>query len=204
MSRELTFTTPSKITIQGDWIAERDQLLAESQSIQVSDQQSYTNAEFTLKKITKHSNELEKKRKEFAAPFLDASKEIKALADQERSDLEDEKARLKKIMIKWIDIQEAKRKKEEEAAARLAAAEAEKDPFGDGANVPAEPVTSEPKKFASSKRTVYAFDVVNPNLVPREFCSPDDAKIRAYVNENKDAAKIDGVRISKQTKVQSR
>ena len=206
IQKELTLEkVPLQIVIQGDWIEERDKILSESQAIKVKDQQSFTNAEFTLKKITGHSNELEKKRKELAAPFMDAQKKIKALADQNRADLEDEKTRLKKGMAKWIEAEEAKRKKEEEAAARLAAENAKSDPFGDDADTaPSELVTAAPRKFASSARIVYDFEVVNPNLVPREFCSPDLSKIRTYINSNKDAAKIDGVDIKKTTKVQSR
>ncbi|MDD5599872.1 MAG: hypothetical protein PHV82_18155 [Victivallaceae bacterium] len=212
----------SSVSIQNDWLKMRDEILLESKAVTaIAGQQDYTNAEFVLKKVTGHSNNLESKRLELARPFNDAASQIKALADKERAELESEKARLKKAMARWVEEQERKRREQEEAAARLAAAEAEKrhqaeeaaavsdDPFGDAARVPEpapaiKPVTAAPFKMVSSSRIVYEFTVVNPNLVPREFCSVDESKIRAYVNLHKDAAQIEGVEIKKVTKIQSR
>ena len=38
----------------------------------------------------------------------------------------------------------------------------------------------------SKTRKVWKFEVVNEKELPREFCSPDEGKIRAYMNENKE------------------
>jgi hypothetical protein len=46
-----------------------------------------------------------------------------------------------------------------------------------------------------SMRDNWTFDVVDENAVPREFCSPDPAKIRAYVAAYKDKAAIPGVKV---------
>lgn len=195
---------PKEITIKDEWIQKRDEILAESQAIEVADQDSYTKAEECLKKVTSHSNQLENKRKDLARPFNDMAKKIKKLADDERADLEKEKTRLKKDMAKYYAEQEAKRRAEEEAAARLAAKQAEDDPFGANEALSLTPATDRVRKTGSSARTVYDFEITNPNLVPREFCSPDPVKIRAHITAHKAAAQIDGVKITKTTKIQSR
>ena len=41
----------------------------------------------------------------------------------------------------------------------------------------------------------YKFRVDNPDLVPRELCSPDSAKIRGYLKLHKASAEIPGVAI---------
>lgn len=55
-----------------------------------------------------------------------------------------------------------------------------------------------PKGFAGTKAlTHWKFEINNPESVPAEFCSPDPAKIREYVNKKKTAAigAIAGVRV---------
>lgn len=41
----------------------------------------------------------------------------------------------------------------------------------------------------------WTFSITNPELIPREFLSPDEKKIRAYVNAMKKDARIPGVKI---------
>lgn len=52
-------------------------------------------------------------------------------------------------------------------------------------------------------RAVWSFEVETPDLVPREYCSPDDKKIRTMVMAS-DGAPIPGVRIWKDTAVSQR
>lgn len=52
-----------------------------------------------------------------------------------------------------------------------------------------------------SLRDKWTYEVVNADLVPRELCSPDPAKIRAYVEAYKDRAQIPGVVVTKDVTV---
>ena len=42
-------------------------------------------------------------------------------------------------------------------------------------------------------RKEWDFKIVNADLIPREFCTPDESKIRKFVKQNKELAKISGV-----------
>jgi len=59
------------------------------------------------------------------------------------------------------------------------------------------------KSFSRAKM-VWKFEIENPASIPREFCSPDERKIREYINREKDAASIPGARIWEDIAVQSR
>lgn len=64
--------------------------------------------------------------------------------------------------------------------------------------------SSVPKTRGSSLRKVWRFTIENPMLVPREFCSPDDGKIRAHVNANAGRVNIPGVRVEEDANVSAR
>jgi hypothetical protein len=52
-----------------------------------------------------------------------------------------------------------------------------------------------PKVAGTSMRTVWKFEVTDPALVPREYCSVDETKIRKVVTALKEGASIPGVRV---------
>ena len=56
-----------------------------------------------------------------------------------------------------------------------------------------------PKVEGVSYRTAWDFEIQIPAMVPREYCDPVDAKIRATVKAFGDAKTIPGVRIFKRT-----
>ena len=201
---ELTLVTPSCVKIDAPWIETRDKLLSESTGLIVKDQTGYSAAELLLKRITAHSNELEDRRKGLTRPFNDAASSIKKMADDARASLEERKSQLKKNMADYIVEQNRIRQEAEEAARRQQAEQAEVDPFG-AAEIPAEVIIpGKTQKFMSSAYDDWTFEVVNPDLVPRAFCSPDEKKIREYVKANKEMATISGVTITKEVKVKAR
>lgn len=118
----------------------------------------------------------------------------------------------------------AKAKAEEEArlaaeAARAAElrqaqleAEAEAALTGNAVAVPVPvPDESEQKRGpivqGVTARTVWTFEIVNPDLVPRAYCVPDEKAIREYMNSVRssgadiDALKIPGVAFRKEIRV---
>jgi len=63
---------------------------------------------------------------------------------------------------------------------------------------PAIAPTAPPKVPGYSSRSVWKFQIVDHDAIPREFLMPDEATIRGYVNAMKERANIPGVRIWKE------
>jgi hypothetical protein len=61
-----------------------------------------------------------------------------------------------------------------------------------------------PKVAGTATLTTWTFEIVDAALIPREYLIPDEKKIGGVVRAMKDATKIPGVRIIKQTKVHAR
>lgn len=106
--------------------------------------------------------------------------------------------------------EEAKRLAELQEAQR--AAEAEAALTGNAVAVPVQMPDEEPQKKTPivqgvTARTVWTFEIVNPDLVPRAYCVPDEKVIREYMNAVKssgadiDALKIPGVAFRKEIRV---
>ena len=197
---------PQLIEIQSNWIDVRDNILFRAEALKtVSSQAEYNDAEIILKAITKHSNDLEKHRKELAKPFQAVDKKIKALADEAREKLEEEKENLKKKMAAYMDAEREKQQKELEEKAAAMVQEQESNPFA--AFVQPQEIKLENKsviKLMSSVTAVWKFEITDAVQVPREFCSPDERKIREYVQREKEAANISGVRIYEETQIKAR
>lgn len=91
----------------------------------------------------------------------------------------------------------------------FAAAQVEADFAARAEEVAAAPIqieadTADTRKTMTTARTVWRFEIEDATAVPREFCCPDERKIREHVNRNKDAAGIQGVRIWEELAVQAR
>ena len=106
--------------------------------------------------------------------------------------------------------EEAKRLAELQEAQR--AAEAEAALTGNAVAVPVQMPDEEPQKKTPivqgvTARTVWTFEIVNPDLVPRAYCAPDEKVIREYMNAVKssgadiDALKIPGVAFRNEIRV---
>jgi DNA-binding Lrp family transcriptional regulator len=201
---------PERLEISQEWIRERNNLLVQAEAIQaVACQSDYQQAEIMLKLVTGTSNDAEKIRKKLSDPFNKVAKDIKKMADDARNPLETEKARIKSLMAEYIEETERKQREQMEAKAQEALASvAVDDPFADLAATSAfneiAPETNDVKRFMSAAVKVWKFEIVEPMDVPREFLMPNEQKIREYVNANKDAAAIPGVRTWEETSIRSR
>lgn len=153
---------------------------------------------------------------------LEAEKErLKALMS---GYLRREQERQQAEMARKVQEEEARRKAEEERLAKdreaaMAAARAEQNPFAEAeakaafeaqaeavAAAPMEiaPDTADTRKTMTTARTVWRFEIEDATAVPREFCCPDERKIREHVQRNKEAAGIPGVRVWEELAVQAR
>ena len=216
---------PAKLEISAEWLAERDQLAGQAAALTIIDNQGqFTAAELLLRQITSKSNEAETLRKALSDPFNRAAKDIKAMADGAREPLEEAKGKLKALMGIYIRAeqlrqqQEMERKAAEQAAeqkrleAERAKAVEEDNPFAEAEAVakaeavvaPIVPDTATTRRVMTRAATVWKWEITDPTAVPREFCCPDERKIREHVNRNKEAAGIPGVRIWEDLDIRSR
>jgi hypothetical protein len=58
-----------------------------------------------------------------------------------------------------------------------------------------------PKVSGVSFRETWAFEITDPNAIPREYLIPDTRKIQAIVSDQKEKTAIPGIKPVKQTTV---
>ncbi len=131
----------------------------------------------------------------------------------EKKQAEEEAARKREAEARAAE-EEAKRKGDEEAAekarqeAQKAAAEAEKK--ANVIPVPVAPVVETVEKTSDTGEakniwgTEWDFEIVHADQVPREYCIPDEKRIRQFAKLMKDKAAMAGVRFFEKPKVQVR
>lgn len=194
--------------------AQTDTLLAVGSNYVVRDADEYRVAGDELQRVKGAQRRLDELRKSMTRP-LDAAK--KAIMDFFRGP-EDKLARaengIKRAMIGFQQEQERKRaeeqrradeaarKERERLAAQARAAEAsgkvEKAAQLEqrAAGVVAPVISRNPPKVTGVQtREIWRFEVTDPDLVPREYMSVDESKIRRVVGALKGDAKIAGVRV---------
>lgn len=144
-----------------------------------------------------------------------------AYAREQARKAEEERMRIEAAERARAEAELAARQKAEEEAAKAAAANSA---FGLGgapvappppAPAPAPTLTPVPtvqkaRSSSASFTEVWKYEIIDPNAVPRELCSPDDAKIRACLAARKaegyktDQVLITGLRIYADMQVRAR
>ena len=225
------------ITLNGnleveDWVANREEVLAEGNAIQVisndADLDRLSQIVARAKKLVK---KLSEKRKEVTAPADEFKKKVLAVERNETELLNKLIAHGDKLMGAYA-LAKARKAEEERRAieaqqAAIAEAEVERQrraeaaasAFGVSNTVAApsyipmpqlEPTTTRAKASNASFREAWTYEIINPNLVPRELCSPDPEKIKALLKSKKaegyktDEIVVQGLRISTTIQVRSR
>lgn len=218
------------VAIDGSWLEKRDAMLAESKLfVSIENNESFQAATESLSAITKHSNALEKFRKEVAEPYQEAAKCIKMAADKARDALELEKARIKALLGDYAERQrkaaeaEMRRIEAEQRAAAEAAVAKQQEAEDMGFDVVATPAPAAapqpqviaPKAFGAAISERVTFEIVDADAVPRGFCVPDERLINAFIRDNRNYIKdqiksgreysfIAGVKFTVKTDVASR
>lgn len=223
------------ITLNGnleveDWVANRDEVLAEGNTIQVisndADLDRLSKIVARAKKLVK---KLSEKRKEVTAPADEFKKQVMAVEKNETELLNKLIAHGVKLMGAYA-LAKARKAEEERRAieaqqAAIAEAEVERQrraeaaasAFGVSNTVaaPSAPMpqlepTTRAKASNASFRETWTYEILNPTLVPRELCSPDPEKIKALLKSKKaegyktDEIVVQGLRISTTIQVRSR
>jgi|GEM_PF-2606255 len=226
--------TPTEISIDSDWVVRRDELVKASKAVAiVGDDDSFRMSGIMIKNLTRQANEMEAIRKKLGAPFLTAQKLIKKLGDDARQPLLDEAIRIKGLAADFYEQQQAALRRERDEIERAQREEAERqlaehekaveigmEEAGShlGIIIPDAPEIelAGPHSYDLSVRKDIVFEIADPDSVPQNLCSPDDRKIRAWIKDHKadilrvsqeaegDVNYIPGIKITVQTKVQSR
>lgn len=194
-----------------DWIAERDRLVAQSQAFAaIEDNDGFSAATGLIADLSKHRKVLDGQRRELTRKIddikrgiMDQERELAAALDAEYNRLRglagDYATRLER---ERAEAERARRQAEAEAAMRAeaeAAAQAEEAAraqslFGVDAVVappapptppPVEPMPVVPERTVATggrkQVVVYDFEITDPTILDRKFMSPDEKKIRAFV-----------------------
>jgi hypothetical protein len=204
MANDLIIRIPdvtTEVTISGKWIDERDALVTEAMMhTEVATDTQFQNAGVILKRLTKFSNDMENKRKDFGRPFREADKHIKAAADNAREPLETAKAALQQQMNAYAKEQqrladEERRRIEKVQQEAIEAQAAQQQALVEAGLVDeAEefaPVVPEIAPTVDRARSAdvrvgetVVFEITDETLVPVFFKSIDEKKIREYMRTN--------------------
>ncbi len=231
MSTELTTINPNALKSQSEWIAQRNRLIEEAKAVkEVNDQEGLEVAGRLDAEAGRMIKALADERMKLTRPLDAAKKSIMSAEKEMVASIEAEKNRLNTLVKAYATKQmlaarEAERirlKEEQEAAelaaqAELEAEAANADPFAAEPPPPPAPPIREPVPYVEPPRTssnsftlVTKFEVIEEGKVPREFCSPDEAKIRKFLAYQKEIGqdsadiKISGVKIWQESQVRAR
>lgn len=146
-------------------------------------------------------------------PIIIQARNLQTMKSDLAKLLEDSRKSIKGKRIAYDEIQERKRRDEErrlqEAAQKLADEEKLKEALaaeksGDKKaaqsiieqeiTVPTIILPKDTQKAGAPTRTIWAFQIDNPNLIPREYCVPDQAALNARAKADKEATDIPGGR----------
>lgn len=191
MSTAITIQNTSLATTE--WLAERDSLLEVSAKLSAIDNDwAFEAATEMVAKLSKMRKDLERERKAVTVKIDAAKKEIMAQEREIAGGIDSEYSRLRQAAGEYATRRAAEREAAERArrealAEQDMAREAAQEAFGGDAVLQqpaATPFVPDKLKAASGRRQVvqYVFEIVDPTVLDRKFLSPDDSKIRAFVN----------------------
>lgn len=196
----------------------------EADGITIANDKQYEDAADTLRGIKTLDKEIEEFFKPHVKRAHEAHKALKNSENALREPLKKALDKLGRIMGTYQAELERQRRVEQEKLAAQKAAELEKakveaealEFFGeedaakeviskaefDAQNVAVE--SSAPKAKGTATLTTWKFEIVDANLILREYLMPDEQKIGAFVKIMKEGTNIPGVRAYSDTKVNAR
>lgn len=189
----------------------------------ITDADSYKDAAGTLGRVKSALKQIEEQRTSITQPINESLRRINAQAKDASAPWLEVERKIKRAIVAYDEEQdrirrEAQRRADEEArkererlekqAAKAAAAgkdEKAADLELRAATVVAPVVAAEtPKVEGVSRRLVVKFDITDPAAVPRNYCTPDEKKIRKIVDAMNGDIEIPGVRIWKESVIAAR
>lgn len=204
-----------------EWIEQRDKLIAGLKAVKkVADDDGFKIAGQMQTVASKHLKELEKERQRIKRPALDYGRDIDAQAKELRAVLEGEIARVKKMNGDYATKKAKEAEAERRRIAEAEAAKAQNETVAVFGGLEVE-VASGPVDFGMSEMlptgkvntganvqvTTWEFEIVNQKLVPAEFLSVDERKVREfmkYKTKMGETPEVPGIRFSSRVDVRSK
>lgn len=186
-----------QLTPATDWITLRDSILARAATVtEVVDEETFRIAGAIDADAKKAIKKLAEARLSFTRQLDAVKKNIMAQEADYAKDLNAESKRINQLLVDYYAAQERKRAEEqrrieeEQRKAAEAAAAQTANPFLAPSTPPASapvqvPVTERPKSATNVGVKKISFVIEDATLVPRQFCSPDLAIIRAWLEMQK-------------------
>lgn len=224
------------ITLNGNlevenWVADRDNVLAEGEAIQsISNESELDILSGIIRRAKKLVKKLSEKRKEVTAPADEFKKSVMAVEKRETELLnkliergdkmmgayaleqsrkaEEERRRIEAQQAAFAEAEVERQRRAEAAAAAFGVDASDLAPSSPMPEL--QPTIAKAKASSASFTEVWTYEVLNPHLVPRELCSPDPEKIKALLKSKKaegfkpDEIVVQGLRISTTIQVRSR
>lgn len=172
-----------------------------AKTILITNDVEYEQAAKLLLNVKEKIKVVDGKRKEFTAPLNQTVKNINAFFKAPLDDYRVAEQALKLAMAKFHNAREEARK-QALLEAQKAAQSQEKSVFVEKMEKAAD--NQAPEAAGTHTREVMRFEIVDPKLVPRHYCSPDEKKIREAIDvldANTVEITIPGLRIWKETMV---
>ena len=194
-------------------IAEANEIACEAEGFKILAPEHFTASGNLLKKIKGKMADFESLDKEARKPFEDKAKTIRTLFKMPIDILKAAEAKIKNAILDWNDKLEADRQAKEAALRKAQEAEAKKlEAKANRAKDPekkaelqaqaeavklAEPIvaTQTTKVEGISTVTSWSFEIVDQNLIPKDYLMPDEVKIGKVVRATQGSLQIPGVRI---------
>lgn len=170
--------------------------LGGSSVVAINDDATNENAAKVLRLVKARMKALEAQRVAITKPLNDALRAVNDLFRPPREKFEDIEKMLKDGISDYL-----RRKQEKNDQAIQTAAVAPTAPQAQLALSELRPIEV-PKGI--STREVWKAEVVDPDAVPREYCSPDPKKIKAYLDSLRGDPSMAGVRFTKESIVAAR
>lgn len=149
--------------------SEIDNVLAFVRDLVISNDEDFKFASDTLKGANRNWKRLEERRTAVTKPILTAKRGVDILFKPALDGLSE----IDKVLRSKIGEYTAKKESE-----RIAVMQASAAVFREG-GTPTEIIPERPEASGVSVKAVWTWEVLDAAEVPREFCSPDEAKIQA-------------------------
>ena len=195
-------------------------LFAKTQQLIINSQEKYETASVILKDVKARAVELDKQLKAITTPLDTAKKAVMDLFRKPLEMLEDAERTIKRSMIEYTEIQEAKAREEQARLQKLADEKAERERKKIEANISRAQASGKTEKVESLQEQKEAIEtIVVPtvqietpkvqgvsfklqykavvedfNLLPNEYKLPNQSALNKVANATKGSIKIPGVK----------
>ena len=202
---EETVVEDSKLALHQETEKEAQQaqsLLEQCGMLQIRTKEDIDFVAQVLAQIKGETKRLTTRQKEVTDPLNQALKAARALFKPALELLGQCEVKLKGHLAAAHQAAEAQKRAALQEA-HVQAVEGNTEAAGQAIEV-AEAAAELPQAEGVSYKSTWKFAITNPDIVPREYCSPDHKKIREVVQLQKGATNIPGVLVKEETQVASR